>query len=159
MIIGFDLDGVIRKVNMGILRCMHRLSDIKGDLELYNWYYGCLEPPILDPRTYLGNGDKAIILTAQPTYAMELTKKYLAKWLPDIPYEMYEFKPVSEKQWDKLANQGVSKTTNGWADWKAERILDLGIEIFIDDGPDIVKVLREKVGDKCKVIQYGGRFI
>ncbi len=158
MKIGLDLDGVVRKANFGVLRCMHRISEKAND-KIYDWYYGCLEKPQLYPQEFLGEGDEVIILTAQPTYAVELTKKYLERWLPTIPYEIFEFKPTPEEQWDQLAKQGESKTTNGWADWKAERILALNIEVFIDDGPDIVKVLREKVGDKCKVIQYGGRFV
>ena len=72
---------------------------------------------------------------------------------------MFLFDAVKPKQWDDLANQHKCKTTSSWVDWKAERILVRGIEVFIDDGPDLVQGLRERVGDKCKVIQFGGRLI
>ena len=71
MKIGFDLDGVLRRVDMPVLRCMHDLADLRherGDenwTSLYDWYYGCLRPHLY-PQDFLGEDDEALILTAQP---------------------------------------------------------------------------------------------
>ncbi len=48
--------------------------------------------------------------------------------------------------WEKLARA-------------AKKIVELGLDLYIDDHPVSVRKLREALPDNVKVIQYGGRWI
>ena len=143
MLIGFDLDGVLADINVPLL---HSLADSPNRKEYETWYYVCVKP-LLDPRLIMLPEDTGVIITSRATWMMDITEKWCRKYYPQFPLH------IIDNEWlDPTMN------TKDWsinaAKKKYEKMVVLGVELYIDDNPVVVRELR-KLG--MPALQYGGR--
>lgn len=146
MRIGFDLDGVLCDTELHYLRLLEGIPPFEenheGLLEFETWYFN-ERRPLLNPEDFLGEGDEYYVITGRDREAhREITERWCAKYTPNAKgvYCVGDYPdPVEEG--------------------KAEKILELKLDVFIDDHPATVKHLREVLPRDTKVIQYGGRWI
>lgn len=149
----FDLDGVICDIDIATLRIIDTLrlnTDNKNVIEELNkaerWYYigRKLE---LNPYMFLHEDDQAVIVTSRPTTYKDVTLKWLNMQGIYLPIYFTRKKHID---W----TEGIEKGLRLLAEYKAKRLKQLGVGLYIDDNPEIVEHLRD-LGVNC--IQYGGR--
>jgi len=150
MKIGFDLDGVLRTLDLFPLRICKEISD---DYDMMKWYYMLLKPE-LNPFMFLSEDDEAYIISMQKDRDRELTEKWLRKFLPTITAHVL----VHNWNASDWKAQNSEKINNEWSSQKATKIKELGLEVFFEDDPQVVKQLRE-LCPETKIIQYGGRLL
>jgi len=146
MKIGFDMDGVLCDTDMNFLRLLERTPPFSEDLakriELETLYFN-ERKPLLNPESFLSEGDEFYVVTGRDRKIHgEVTETWCAKFTPNAKgvYCVGEYGSPVE-------------------DAKARKIVELGLDIFIDDHPVTVRKLREVLPPSVKVLQYGGRWI
>jgi hypothetical protein len=146
MKIGFDLDGVLCDTDMNFLRLLTNVppydKDIEMRKELETWYFN-ERKPLLNPEHFMSEDDEYYVITGrEDEVAGEVTKNWCGKFAPNAKGVYCVGKHLESVEEDK-----------------AKKIVELGLDIFIDDHPVTVKTLREILPEHIKVIQYGGRWI
>ena len=144
--IGFDLDGVLCDTDMNFLRLLERVLPFQDDLEkmmeFEAWYFN-ERKPLLNPENFLSEGDEYYVITGRDNeFHGEVTERWCRKFTPNASgvYCVGEY--------PKLVEEG-----------KAKKIVELGLDVYIDDHPVSVRKLRAALPSHVKVIQYGGRWI
>ena len=146
MRIGFDLDGVLCDTDINYLRLWVSVPPYDEDMEKrkeMEKIYFSSRKPLLDPETFVGEGDEYYVITGRDEeIGGEVTRRWCNKYVPNA--------------------KGVFLVGEYWKpvkDAKAKKIIELGLDIYIEDDPLIVKTLRKALPEEIKVIQYGGRWI
>lgn len=147
MRIGFDLDGVLCDTDINHVRLCVGIPPYDTDLEKrkeMEIVYFSSRKPLLDPEDFVCDGDEYFVITGRGEEIMgEVTRRWCGKYVPNAK-EVY------------LVGGGYWKPVT---DAKVKQIVELDIDVYFDDDPEIVKELRKALPDKIKVIQYGGRWI
>lgn len=141
MKIGFDLDGVLTDADTSLYRFIYYLLKEK-DPKLYDFlrstYFNELRP-LYNPELFLADGDEYYIITGRHSPIDDgVTMDWCEKHCPN------------NKGVFLVGGEGISSRVA-----KAEKIRELGIEVYFDDDPNIVRHLREALPD-VTVIQIGG---
>jgi phage FluMu protein Com len=146
MQIGFDLDGVISDLDTTLFRLIRHTNFPHKETEerFKQGYFARLHLRAnWNPEELIAEDDEYHIITARHSSTDTcITLKWCKKYCPNA----------------KTVNI-VGKQGHTWkesADSKAEKINDLGIEVYFEDDPRIVAHLREKC-PKTKIIRVGGR--
>jgi len=150
MKIGFDLDGVLCEIDMVALNLMDKLP-VNGRVDIESYYYDTVKP-LLNPEDFLNDGDIYYVITGRHDQLTATTFRWLNKYCPN--YSDYFI--VGGKPW-YLRDETDHKTFHkSGAEMKADLINTLELDIYIDDSPKVVEILR-RLCPNTKVIQYGGR--
>ena len=149
MKVGFDIDGVILKIDLGLIRAIDMIDDVDKRNEVSKYYYGQRERQ-LNPLDYMYEDDELFIITGRAPCYKEETKKWVKKYFP-----MAKLIILGEEE--DFANCVLDNWFEKQSIMKAGAIKKYYIEVYFEDTPDIVRRLRE-LCPKCKIIQYGGRF-
>ena len=141
MKIGFDLDGVLSDADSTLYRFIYYSLKDK-DPKLYEMlretYFQELRP-LYNPELFLSDGDIYYIITGRHGLSDEnVTRDWCNKHCPN------------NKGTYIVGGEGISTSKA-----KADKIRELGVEVFFDDDPLIVKYLREMLIGVA-VIQIGG---
>ena len=139
---GFDLDGVLLTQNN-----LH-IALVKGNKTLERLYYETLVPQ-LNPYLFMSIYDTAVIVTARSEEYFDITRKQCTKFFPAIPFYM-----VSTPQWTDTSQ--FSSWMKEVARRKAAKLKDLEVDIYFEDLPETVLLLRDICPD-IAIVQYGGR--
>jgi len=155
MKLGFDLDGVLCDIDVVTLHLMHKLTPEKE--ELAELYYYTERKPLLNPKNIMTEWDEYHIITGRHEGLADVTKRWVSKFLPDVK----SLHIVGEAAWYKLAARADDDAV--WEEYaeksimnKVDKIIELGINFYIDDSVTNVRRLREELPD-ITVLQYGGR--
>lgn len=150
MNIGFDMDGVLCKIDVALLRVLDNLpEDVRATAE--EWYYRQREP-LLDARLFLAPQDQMFIITSRPERLLQVTKAWVRKFYPFATLEFAHHDTI-----EKGANSqsDVSKWLIAKQVSKAYFINYYKIDVYFDDDNE-VDILRKHC-PKCKIIKYGER--
>jgi hypothetical protein len=155
MKIGFDLDGVVLEQDMAILR-MIDLADEKKQEELAHYY--CNKRTMqLNPIDYLADGDDLFFITGRSIWNEAITIQWAKKYFPMATVIVTRVAHPKNDTVIMCSNYGKD---DSWNRLQAERKSDVihanGIDVYFEDNPEVVKILR-KLNPNTKVIQYGGR--
>jgi len=145
MRIGFDLDGVILKTNLAILRLMDLEKSKKKREEVYMYYYNNPEI-LLNPFDYASEEDIVFIITARSIKYKVPTLKFVDKYFPRANLVLLDHK-------EPKANEDMDKWYDKQAELKANAINQLKIDVYFEDSWKVVKRLRE-LCPNCKVIHF-----
>ena len=146
MKLGFDLDGVIIKNNLAILRLIDLIEDPKKRKEISKYYYK-QQDILLDPLKFLLEEDELYIITSRNRIYKEETESIVKKYFPLAkliilnhvePHLLLDLKDWYKKQ----------------AELKAKVIKELGIEVYFEDRPQVVRYLRD-LCPNTKIICFG----
>jgi len=146
MKLGFDLDGVIIKNNLAILRLIDLIEDPKKRKEISKYYYK-QQDILLDPLKFLLEEDELYIITSRNRIYKEETESIVKKYFPSAkliilnhvePHLLLDLKDWYKKQ----------------AELKAKVIKELGIEVYFEDRPQVVRYLRD-LCPNTKIICFG----
>lgn len=142
MKIGFDLDSVLCNLDVTtfVLLKAHSLYLEKLYLET--------RTPLINPQLFMRRDDKGYIITARRPELRELTIEWCRKYVPNLQLVLTNYPDFNDTcDWDMWIYQ--------IAGIKAAVIDHLGIEVYLEDVPEIVLHLRN-ICTNCKIIQYGG---
>lgn len=149
MRIGFDLDGVVVKHNLPILRMMDLIEDPRKRDEVARYYYKQQEI-LLNPLLFLLEEDELYIITSRSNKYRRETEQFIEKYLPTARLIILD-----------LIDPSLLIDLDSWyrkqAELKAKVINDLGIEVYFEDIPKVVRYLREMCPN-TKIICYGDGF-
>ena len=134
--IGFDLDGTIADIELALLHLVENNEAAEKD------YYRD-RTQIFNPYLFLHEEDEGVIITSRKYGLKGITEEWLRARNIRLPI-VHEVCPHKPPDWENIAK------------WKAEIIKNNDLDIYIDDNPTIVTILRKEC-PKCKVIQYGAR--
>jgi FMN phosphatase YigB (HAD superfamily) len=151
MIIGFDLDGVLCDVDTPLIRMMDNIKDDGARESIAEWYYSDRKP-ILNPRLFLSENDKMIIITSRPKKYNDITRRWVKHYFPHSGLIMID-QDSTKKTNDK---NDIDSYLKSKVERKAKVINELGIDIYFDDDVNVLEYFRE-LCEKCKIIKYGGR--
>lgn len=150
MKIAFDMDGVLRYSHLGLLRAC---ADNNRNYEPYKLEMHMMHP-LINPSMFATEDDELYCVTNCMTeYSVEQKKRWVEFWFGN----KVKILPVMGQ-----------KKTKGGADWgydycipvaktKVRVMLELGIDLYFDDDPTIIKVMR-KLTDKITFVKYGPWF-
>ena len=148
MKLGFDLDGVLADIDRTHLKWIHNIDDLEQTKYIEHIYYTDRKP-LINPRTYLAEGDTYYIITARHNNLKPVTERYVKKWFPDCS-GLYIVGGDPEL---------YDKDFEAWKDFileeKIKLFKELGIEVFFDDNPGLVQKYRKRTD--IPIIQYGSR--
>jgi hypothetical protein len=144
MRIGFDIDGVLTDADHALYRFIY-YSLREKDPALYDillsTYFNSLKP-LHDPELFLSSDDEYYIITGRPSPRNDtVTRNWCRKHCPNNKGVYLVGKEGESSQYTIKA--------------KAEKIKELGIQVYFDDDPRFVKYLRETLTD-VTTIQIGG---
>jgi hypothetical protein len=156
MRIGFDLDGTVFDQELGVLRMIDMMDSEKDRQELMQFY--CMRRgQNFNPIDYLADDDELFFITGRSILVEALTKRWAKKYYPMATVIVTRSQMPSRNLSLNSASGNV-----GWyemqAKLKAKALVENNIEVYFEDAPEVVKILREMVPN-CKIIQYGGRCI
>jgi len=144
--IAFDLDGVIRVCDLHFLKlCMDLGIDRTAEaLKVYEMV--ARSQPLLNPFLFATKDDEIYIITNCMTKDSEEAKR---RWVKHFLGDRIKFLAVriAPKAWKKSYVDPVAKA-------KVEVMLREGIDVYFDDDPAIIRVMRQ-LTDKVKFIKYG----
>lgn len=152
MKIGFDLDGVLCEINIGLLRIIDNLTgSAKQTAE--EWYYR-QRPTHLNPEDFVTKEDEYYIITCRPRGYNDITIEWAEKYCSNAKNVFI----IGRRNLEENENepQKIVDWLNINAEEKAQTINLLKLEVFIDDSPTIVSKLRS-LCPNTKIICYGGR--
>ena len=144
MKIGFDMDGVLCDTDLNFLRFMANVFEEDRDklIEMETLYFNA-RGPLLNPEDFLSEGDEYYVITGRShEHHDKVTQEWCRKYAPNAS-----------------GVYCVGKRREPVEEDKARKIMELGLDVFIDDHPVTVKTLREKFQGEVLIIQYGGRWI
>lgn len=148
MRIGFDLDGVIADLDITLFRLIRYVEFPREEIEnrFKQSYFGELSLRVnWNPEEMLAVGDEYHIITARHSMSdNNITLEWCRKFCPNA------------KSVNIVGQHGNTWSESAGA--KAEKINELGVEVFFEDDPRLVKRLRE-LCHETKIIQVGGRLI
>lgn len=139
MIICFDFDGVIREGDQGIYHLGYNCSNKNVGPKAVYLQSAASCRPLLNPLDFALPDDVIYVLSACTTVA-ELNEK--RAWLQHF----YGYKVLFEHVFMGTAND-VAKE-------KIELMESLHVEIYFENNPTIVNLMR-KLTDKIKIVHYG----
>ena len=150
MKIGFDLDGVLCNVDVGLLRVIDNMKDeVKKSAE--EWYYR-ERKPLLNPILFLSAEDKFYIITSRPKRLEYITRPWVNRYYPNAIFINTDHETLTKKDNDREA---IKDWLKKMAEKKAELVSKL--DVYFEDSSDTVYWLRKMCPD-TKIIQYGGRW-
>lgn len=139
MIISLDLDGVLCDLPSATLmpaHAMHRTGQI-GDDDLRGVYMRAL--PKAHPSSFAAPGDEIIIVTGR----LPITHGWTLEWLVDHGMSQYRVElvgsPDAAAAWARGDPDGAMKWT---AAYKARACRRRGVDLHVDNNPEIVKRMR-----------------
>jgi len=145
MKIAFDLDGVVRKGDLAFLKlCLELEKTISKDvLTLANMTY---TEPLLNPFLFALADDEIYIVT---NCLSEKSRQFKERWVNHFLGNRVKLITISvaANKWGKEYVDAVAKA-------KVEVMLKEGIEVYFDNDPAIIRVMRT-LTDKIKFIKYG----
>lgn len=145
MRISFDMDGVIRYTDLGILK-MCEIIGYEKSLEAYRIHRMARGSLILNPFDFATKDDEVFCVSHCSSKESAKRKR---RWLQHYFGDRIKFVPIifSHGGWKKEYVDKVAKM-------KVEKMLKLKIEVYFDDDPAIIRVMRT-LTDKIKFIKYG----
>jgi len=141
--IAFDLDGTVLETSIGLLKMMNELANGK-DEELLQYYCMGLKMNF-NPLDFIGEGDSLFFITGRNRCVETLTKNWAKKYFPTATVFVAD-----------MPAQAISNFSEKQAELKEKIINDNKIDIYFEDNPTVVSILRLNC-PKTKIIQYGGR--
>ena len=150
MKIGFDLDGVLCEINIGLLRIIDNLTG-SAKTTAEEWYYR-QRPTLLNPENYTTKEDEYYIITCRPRTYNDITIEWAEKYCPNAKNLFI----IGKGTLDQNEPQKVIDWLNINAEEKAQTINLLKLEVFFEDSPTIVSKLR-LLCPNTKTVCYGGR--
>lgn len=155
MKVGFDLDGVLCDIGIVELHLMHKLPP--EEEETAELYYYTERKQLLNPKLLMHEDDEYHIITSRHQGLVEVTERWVRKYYPDVD----SISVVGQEAWYKMAAK--ADDPNVWREYaiaavklKADKINQLGLDVFFDDSVGNVLQLRE-LCPNTTIIQYGGR--
>lgn len=147
MRIGFDLDGVLMTQDiclLQVMRCLEKHSNLPW---ARSWYYrtGKLQ---MDPKMFMNNEDEGFVITCREKGLESVTKIWCKRHIPIL--KLIQVYPKV-----KTGVGTFRAWCNGSALAKAEVINKLGLDVYFEDVPIIVRRLRE-LCPNTKILRYGG---
>ena len=150
MNIGFDMDGVLCKIDVALLRLIDNMPDeVRKSAE--EWYYR-QRPPELNASLFLHEDDKMFIITSRPRRLARVTGKWVKKF---YPYAHLYFAPYDTlSKWQNSEEQVVNWLIKKQAT-KAVVINELEIDVYFDDDCEVSEL--RKLCPNTKIVKYGDR--
>lgn len=136
-ILGFDLDGVLCDISLIDLTMIHKHGDVDAN------YYYIERKPLLNPKMFMHEYDKAVCITARPSQFHKITKRWMKKHYPNIPVYFFDV----DLHWSEKGAVAAAKV---------EYLKELGVQVYYDDDPEIIQNMRA-IEENIMFIQYGGR--
>lgn len=149
MRIGFDLDGVVLDIDLGIIRLID-FSKAEDKRVLERFYYASRKIQ-LNPIDFLHGDDELYFVTGRHEGVMDITESWAKRFFPQATLISVNHGHVVGK-----APGDVDRWLYEQAALKAEVIKQCNINVYFEDTPETVKYLRE-LCPHCTIIQYGGR--
>jgi len=146
MKIGFDLDGVVVKNNLTILRMIDLIEDPVKRNDISKYYYKQQEIQ-LDPLDFILEEDELYIITSRSNKYRKETEYLVNRHFPSAkliivdlvePHLLFNLKDWYKKQ----------------AELKAKVIKENRIDVYFEDRPQVARYLR-KFCPNCKIICFG----
>ena len=149
MIIGFDMDGVLCDFDESYFwNILDNLPMDRKEVALKNYFLG--RKPLLNPEMFIGEGDEFHVITGRYSSYREVTERWCRKYIPNVSsINLSGIRDI----WDPLRDD--TEETEYYRDYKKNKILELGVEVYFDDSPWVVEHLRKELPN-VKVIHYGG---
>lgn len=141
MKIAFDMDGVLRTIDLGLLKQCEKDGDFEPMVLSTS-----MAPLLLNPFLFtLPEEDDIFVISSCPSKTSEKMKE---EWVRHFLGIGTHFLPIRIKGgWGKSYCEPTAKA-------KIEIMLSLDIEVYFEDDPSIVKLMRSMT-DKIKIIHYG----
>ena len=152
MKIGFDLDGVLCNIDVATLHLIVNTTPEDARCSTEEWYYR-ERKPLLDARLLLSKDDEFYIITSRPERLQEITKLWVKHYYPQA--RLYFVSQESLRP-DENNNESIKNWCFNKVQLKAQKINELGIDVFFDDEAEAFEEFR-KLCPNCKIIKYGGR--
>lgn len=149
--IGFDLDGVLCEIDVGLLRVMDNILNKEARKSAEEWYYRERKPE-LNPILFLGKSDEFYILTSRPTRLNHITIPWIKRYYPHAI-----FKQVNHETLKGNSSKEVENWLKEMARKKADVINKLKLDVYFEDSPATSHWLRVFC-PFTKIIHYGGRW-
>ena len=145
MKLAFDLDGVVRENDLGFLKLCLWLKEPEA-IEALKIKYISSRKPLLNPADFATEDDQIYVISNCMTKDSMDEKR---RWLNHYFSCKITFIPVqiATGDWKKAYCDPVAKG-------KVEVMLNLGIDVYFDDDPAIIRVMR-KLTKKIKFVKYG----
>lgn len=151
MKIAFDMDGVLKPMDLGFLHFCVGTSEIyKDSMESFRLHSATESKPLFNPMYLAMPNDVLYVISNCGTKEFVQSKE---KWLRHYYGDRLIFKPVFVPfgLWDKEFVSRVAKE-------KLRVIKEEGIEVYYDDDPAIVDELRN-LTNKVKIMKLSSRII
>jgi len=145
---GFDLDGVIAEISIPLWLLMDQVKDQKSKDVIRQF----IQIPNLKfhPNEFLHEDDEYVIITGRSRKFYDLTKRWLkTHGISTSSLFVCNVGIVSDYKSIDEYNIEMAKA-------KAKYINSECVEVFFEDSPEVVKLLR-KFCPKTKIVQIGGR--
>jgi len=141
MNIAFDFDGILRRSHLGMLKICEDINSYEGFK-----IQSMINDQILNPMLFALKNDKIFIISNCSNDSSIKEKK---NWLKHFFGNRVKFIPIIGffDKWKKAYVDKVAKQ-------KVDIMLKLGIDIYFDDDPAIIRVMRSMT-DKIKFVKYG----
>ena len=150
MRIGFDLDGVLCDYDDTLTRLLGRLPDDEQRVSEVNYF--SRRRPLLNPTLLCHGDDEYHVITGRNQGLRDVTLRWCARHVPGASgVHVVGGRPMYD--WPPEERGGLDPEFSLKA--KRDKILELGVEVFLDDDPWVVRKLREMLPGVA-VIQYGG---
>ena len=146
MKIAFDMDGVLREGSLGLYKHLTEDPITKENLEALKIETMASMYPLLNPMLFATKEDEIYVITNCGNSHSAIQKK---EWLEHFYGNRIKFFHIELAQglWKKDYCNAVAKA-------KVDIMLKEGIEVYFDDDPAIINVMRT-LTDKIKFIKYG----
>lgn len=149
MKVGFDIDGVILDIDLGLIRMIDHMDSEEARKEVSKFYYA-LRRRQLNPIDFLHDDDELYFITSRSEEYQEVTERWAKKYFPQAKLIVLgHAEPTKESKLDSWFVRAAKK--------KAKAINENKIDVYFEDTGPVVKILRE-LCTNTKIIQYGGRF-
>lgn len=153
MRIGFDLDGVVQEIDLGLIRVMDHNKSEEERRDICNFYYISRRQQ-LNPLDFCHENDELFFITGRPKDQLELTTRWKNKYYP-----MAKLVLLNKDNKDAYCiGLSIEEWLKKQAMIKARAIIENKIDVYFEDTPGIVLELR-KICPHTKIIQYGGRIL
>jgi len=150
MRIGFDLDGVLCKIDVGLLRVIDNMQP-EANKSAEEWYYRERKPE-LNPLLFMSKDDEMIIITSRPKRLEYITIPWVKRYFPNTKLIQTDHETYKGSSKEELKNW-----LKEMANTKAIPINKEKIDVYFEDSPSTVQQLR-KLCPNTKIIHYGGRW-
>jgi len=156
MRLGYDLDGVVLKQDLAVLRMIDAAGDEDKELQSeYMTFYCKHRELLLNPLDFMADGDELFFVTGRSLLMEEATKKWQRKYFPNATLIVTRLlMPTRDNS--NYGNGALSDWNYEQAKRKAKAIIDNSIDVYFEDNPEVVMHLRVMCPN-TKTVQYGGR--